>query len=176
MEYKKEKVNGHEDYSVDTNGVVYGKNGMPLRCGENKQGYKYVVFCEGGKCRTVSVHRIVACQFLKSDCMRKSVNHIDGDKKNNVVDNLEWVTTKENLRHAVDVLGVLKGSKNVNSKVVIGIGKKSGSVEYRFDSLGEAARFFADLYGKKDNNIKHTIWCVINGKKKSYRGCFWKYE
>lgn len=176
MNYKKEPLNGHEEYSVDTEGNVYGKNGEPLKYNVNKSGYRYVVLCENGKCKTVSVHRIVACQFLKGDCLRRIVNHIDGDRENNRVENLEWVTAQENSRHAVDVLGSFKGKNNAASKPVVGVGKKTNVVEYRFDSLGEAARYFAEKYGKRDVYIKQAIWCAVKGRKKSYRGCEWRYE
>lgn len=62
------------------------------------------------------VHRLVAKTFIQNPYGKKEVNHKDGNKKNNCVDNLEWCTGKENQAHARDVLGVKFGA--VRSKPV----------------------------------------------------------
>lgn len=49
------------------------------------------------------VHRLVASHFIPNPHNKKVVNHIDCDRSNNHIDNLEWVTTKENLAHAMTV-------------------------------------------------------------------------
>lgn len=55
-----------------------------------------------GDSKTVRVHRLVALAFLPADSVKREVNHIDGNKQNNRLDNLEWVTSKENKKHAWD--------------------------------------------------------------------------
>lgn len=52
--------------------------------------------------KTQTVHRVIAKAFIEEDPDRKYVNHKDGNKKNNSVDNLEWCTFSENIQHAYD--------------------------------------------------------------------------
>lgn len=63
-------------------------------------GYARVGLFINGKTKTIRTHRIIATTFIDKPCDNLQVNHKDGDKLNNHVDNLEWVTPKENTRHA----------------------------------------------------------------------------
>jgi len=71
-----------------------------LKQSENTHGYYKVGLCKNGKQETLKVHRLVAIAFIKNTKNKKCVNHIDGDKKNNSVNNLEWCTYSENTYHA----------------------------------------------------------------------------
>ncbi len=66
-------------------------------------GYRTVCLSAGGKMKGISVHRLVALTFLEppTDKQRNEVNHKNGNKSDNRVENLEWCTRKENLEHAV---------------------------------------------------------------------------
>ena len=64
--------------------------------------YKTVSYMENGKQKQIAVHRLVALAFLPNPENKPEVNHIDGDKSNNNVSNLEWVTRSENTQHAYD--------------------------------------------------------------------------
>lgn len=66
----------------------------------NKCGYKMVGLYKDGKVKNRTVHRIVAETFLDNPLNKEDVNHIDGNKENNNVSNLEWTTHKENMKHA----------------------------------------------------------------------------
>lgn len=177
--YKKEKINGYEDYEVDTNGVVYGKQGNPLKPHTNHGGYCMVVLCMNGKTKGFGVHQLVASQFIANNdpSTKNQVNHRDGNKQNNHVENLEWVTQKENMRHSVDVLGNYLEDKNANARAICGINIITKTVVYRFTSLIGAARFFAKN-GKDPRPIQTTLWRALNNYEtsRSYRGCLWFYE
>ena len=177
--YRREKVKNYEEYEVDTNGVVYSKRGEPLKPSTNNRGYRMVVFSINGKTRTFGVHRLVARQFVINDdeTRKTQVNHIDGNKANNSVDNLEWVTPKENMKHSVEVLGNGKEEKNGNARGVIGLDINSNTVKYRFSSLIGAARFF-DADERRARGIQIAIWNVLSKTDghKTYRGCVWIYE
>jgi hypothetical protein len=81
----------------------------------NKKGYKYINLCLDGKYKSLSVHRLVAKTFIaKSDL---TVNHKNGNKLNNCVDNLEFITITENLKHAKENNLLAKGENNGRSKL-----------------------------------------------------------
>jgi predicted XRE-type DNA-binding protein len=64
--------------------------------------YYRVTLSKNGKIKRFSVHRLVASTFISNPENKPQVNHKDGDKLNNKLDNLEWVTVSENNRHAID--------------------------------------------------------------------------
>lgn len=68
-------------------------------------GYIQYLLHKDNKGKEFKAHRLVAEAFLPNPENKREVNHIDGDKHNNCVDNLEWATTSENQRHAFYVLG-----------------------------------------------------------------------
>lgn len=87
--------------------TVYRIKGKLLyKCAVNgtSRGYRYdsVSYQEDGKQKHVTVHRLMAEAFIPNPENKPQVNHIDGDPGNNAIENLEWVTAKENVRHAYD--------------------------------------------------------------------------
>lgn len=69
--------------------------------GGRRKGYISVVMCLHGKHKNALVHRLVASAFIPNPESLPQVNHIDGNKANNAVQNLEWVTAKQNHDHAI---------------------------------------------------------------------------
>ena len=66
----------------------------------SNNGYKQVWICENGREYNKSVHRMVARAFIPNPFNKPEVNHKDSDKSNNCVENLEWMTRRENELHA----------------------------------------------------------------------------
>lgn len=180
MDYKKERVKGYEEYSVDTNGIVYSKKDKPLKPSVNHGGYNIVNFLTGGKRKGFAVHTLVANQYIENqDPSRTQVNHRDGNKTNNCADNLEWVTPEENIRHAIKTLGFSKcGDKHPKAKAITGYDKSTGKLKYTFSCIIDAGLYFADGNVVKARHIQDLICKIANGygSKKSYRGCIWQYE
>lgn len=71
----------------------------------NNNGYKMAYLTSYCKRRALLVHRLVAQVFIENPCTKSCVNHKDGNKSNNVVENLEWVTHSENSLHYYRELG-----------------------------------------------------------------------
>lgn len=76
---------------------IYGK---VLKQGTNHKGYPIVYLSKDGKQKTITVHRLVALTFIENPLNLPQVNHIDGDKTNNHVSNLEWCDNSYNQIHA----------------------------------------------------------------------------
>lgn len=174
MEYKREPVRGYEEYEVDTNGVVYGKNGKPLKYSLNYRGYCIINFYVNHKRTGFGIHTLVAKQFIpNNDINKNQVNHKDGNKTNNSVDNLEWVTPKENVKHSIEILGnCFEGKNSPNSKPVEGRNIKTNE-KIGFPSLADAGRNFNNN-GNYRTTVK-IIWKAIHGYSKSAYGYIWKY-
>lgn len=119
----------------------------------NSHGYRSVVFSLFGKVKTMSVHRLVAQAFIPNPENKCDVNHINGIKHDNRVENLEWNTRSENCLHAFKT-GLFVISKDRNCKEVI-------NLEYGifYDSLIEAA--FTTHYSAK------YLGNVLRGKKRN---------
>jgi hypothetical protein len=75
----------------------------------NDKGYKVVVLTKNKKHKTFRVHRLVALAFINNYESKPQVNHIDGNKLNNNIENLEWCTNGENEKHAYKL-----GLKKIN--------------------------------------------------------------
>lgn len=133
------------------------KKGKVLQQRKQNAGYLVVWLSVEGKKKAITVHRLVATAFVKGN--GNDVNHIDGNKINNRVDNLEWVTHSNNIEHAYCVLHRIKHL----SKRVICI--ETGEV---FQSMRDAAQ------AKGINAI--SIGHVINGRNKTAGGYTWKRE
>lgn len=96
-----ETIPGFENYSISSHGRVYShKRDIILKPYFDGWGYLIVELRNRRGGFTKRIHRLVAETFIPNVQDKLEVNHIDGDKMNNRVDNLEWVTRSENARHA----------------------------------------------------------------------------
>lgn len=95
------------NYLVNIKGVVIRRDsGLVMKTRIDREGYVVTGLRVDGKGRPYRIHRLVASAFIPNPENKPSVNHKDGIKHNNRVDNLEWVTAKENHEHAKGVLKV----------------------------------------------------------------------
>lgn len=78
----------------------YSRKGRIMRFSNHKKGYKILSLTFDGNRKTYKVHRLVALAFIPNPENKPEVNHKDGNKSNNNLDNLEWSTTSENTKHA----------------------------------------------------------------------------
>ena len=81
-----------------------------------KDGYLKCAIMQNGKTHYFLTHRLIALAFLPREHESMEVNHIDGNKQNNAVSNLEWVTRSQNIVHAYKFLGAPSGCQRPNAK------------------------------------------------------------
>ncbi len=91
------------------------KAGISLKCKSMKDGYSMFRVSKNGKQQLLNAHRIVAAVFLTNPENKKEVNHIDSNRRNNNVNNLEWVDPKENVQHAIKNGNFVNSLKNLKS-------------------------------------------------------------
>ena len=110
-------IDGFYGYYVSRQGTVSdGKRLLPL---QTSRGYHQVHLKDkNGKWHTFKVSRLVAKAFIPNPENKPYVNHIDGNRGNDNVDNLEWCTPSENIRHSIYVLGNTHVLKNNWRKVI----------------------------------------------------------
>lgn len=126
---------------IHKNGKQQPVAGRVMSAYADSVGYMHVTLCKDGKQKAMGVHRIVALTFIPNPENKSQVNHIDGDKSNNHVDNLEWVTAAENNEHA------WQNSLNCNApRAVVAIDKLSGDVKTFPSVLAAKAALSYDVY------------------------------
>ena len=161
MKYQRKQIEWAPNYEVDTLGKVYSLVGSEreLKIVYNpKLRYGLVSLMSNGKRYNGRVHRLIAETFIPNPENKPEVNHNDGDKTNNSVDNLQWTTRKENMEHAhqtglIDNRGESSAMHKLTEKDVIEIYKmyKQGYKQ------SEISRCF---------NMSHTqIYSIVKGKQ-----------
>lgn len=121
-----------KNYSISPNGIVVNKITKRELKQDLSTGYASVVLSNKGHKRKFLVHRLVAELFIRNIENKPCVNHKDGNKTNNDVSNLEWVTYSENEIHSHNVLGKkIKHSDETKRKIGIANKNKTRSSDLR---------------------------------------------
>ena len=171
-------LKGFEDkYKISSKGeIINKKDNKKINTRISKDGYIRVTLYYKNKSYIKSIHRLVAETFIekKTTTSNLEVNHIDGNKLNNNINNLEWITHKENIEHAwkknlfesVRKASKRYGKDNPNAKRVYQI--KDKKVVEVFDTIKEAAI--------KTKTNKTSIGKCCNKKRNKANGFEWSFE
>jgi len=118
------------------NGGIFNHKEMILVASPKSGGYLTVSLHSNGKQNNKPIHRLVATHFIENKLKLKYVNHKDGNKKNNQINNLEWCTSSDNQKHAYEhnLKKIFTGAEHPNSKLVLDLG-----TGIYYDSCTEAA-------------------------------------
>lgn len=163
-------------YMVSTYGRIKSLNerNIGLILSQKSRDYLSVGLHKLGVQKFYLVHRLVAEAFLDNQYNKSQVNHIDGNKHNNHVSNLEWCTVHENLIHSMNVLGNKplvgktnqQGVNNQREKAVLQI--QNGIVVAEYGCINDATL---------GTGIIHSgISRCCSGKQKTSKGFEWKYK
>ena len=133
--------------------------GRILKPRKGTQGYLRVQLSQQNKPVDRYIHRLVARTFIRPPAEDEEVNHIDGDKENNCVENLEWATRRTNVDHATDTGLNPQGSQKHGSKLTE---EDIREIRRRCEQAGETHQSLADDFGVSRSLVtgivNHTRW------------------
>lgn len=145
-------------YKITPEGMIYNATGNCRKHSVCKKGYAHITLSNKGSKTTYLVHRLVAEQYIPNSYNLSQVNHIDGDKLNNCISNLEWVNPSTNIIHSFSTnLSNYSGSKNGRSKL-----NESDVIQIKqLLSQGIKNKEIADKF-----SISKSVICDIKHKRK----------
>lgn len=167
-----------EHYFVSDKGEVYSvRTGKVLRPGVDKDGYLTHILCVNGKRRTARVHRLVAMAFIPNPDRKPAIDHINENKQDNRIENLRWVTNRENSNNPLTLNKLRKHAKENCAKMYAtaikrGFGRKAVAV-YKDGVLIQifrSQRLAAQFIGGSEGDVSGCL----SGTKKTCHGFTFK--
>ena len=175
-------IPSYDGYFATSRGEIVGKKGNYLSKSLCDKGYLKVNISN----KTIRVHRLIAEAFILNPDNKPAVNHKDGIKTNNNVENLEWVTHKENILHRKEVLGInakpyQKSKATHHSKGKVGSLSSRGISIIAYLPNGEVHSFGSSQQAGislflDDSTGKHIRQAIKRNKNKAYKGIIFKEQ
>lgn len=157
--------------SLPRNGTINNKK--ILKQTIDKNGYHTVTLHKNNKTKIFKVHRLMGINFIPNYENKSQINHIDGNKSNNLIENLEWCTPKENIRHSCRT-----GLTKINYQQIYDMHNKNKKPINQYNLYGnyiktwESAREIENKLNIKNSNICNCC----KEKNKTAGGYIWKYK
>lgn len=145
-----------------------------LKPAKKNNGYLYCQLSKDNKTSPKMVHRLVAEAFIDNPENKPTVNHIDGNRENNVVENLEWATYTENNVHSLYELNGYKPGERRN--------KRGSKVVLQYDLQGNFIKEYPSYREAQRQTGITTIYVACQGEKRAKKrqmtagGYIWKYK
>lgn len=150
-----------KDFILYSNGRLFDiEKGEYKQTHQNSNGYLEYIIGSNGETYYVSIHRLVAENYIPNTEKKPEIDHINGNRQDNRVENLRWVTHKENMNNPV----TYKKVNDAKEKGIIGM-DKNGNEVCRFNSVNDAV---AAGYSRH-------CGCVANGKRIRSNKLYWKW-
>ncbi len=168
-------IKDFDNYSISNLGQVKNNNtGKILKQGI-KGGYSTLSLIDNDNNRkSWKTHRLVALAFIPNPENKSDVNHKDKNKINNCVNNLEWMTRKENNIHRCKDVTITNPARN---KPVFRIDINSNELLEKYESIKNAADWIVNNnYGKNFHNSRNAIGNCLTGLSNSAYGFKWEFE
>ena len=139
------QIPGFPNYTICKDGIIIGKAEKKQTLGKN--GYRYVTLYSNNQSKKLYIHRLLAELYIPNPECKRTVNHIDGNKQNNCLTNLEWHTDSENIKHAYDN-GLNHGSKITDS---------DREIMYNRFMNGDSMQLISDSYTFNNVTVSNHI-------------------
>lgn len=160
--WKKVNLYGKE-YFVSNTGIIKNKYNKILKPYLSSGNYGYIIVRENSHNHHIRIHKLVAQTFIPNPDNLPQINHIDGNKLNNAISNLEWITCSENIKHAIN--NNLYKPKGTPTKI------------HQYDLNHNFIKTWNKMSDvEKEYNVSHTAlrFCCL-GKIKTCAGYIWRY-
>lgn len=161
----RKEIEGFPGYFIEDNGRVWSEHSNKfLKPLHDTNGYLMVNLHKDGKQYSKRIHRLVAEAFIKNPNNYDQVNHIDENKENNNINNLEWCTVSYNNNygtHYEKCVSALKTAKRATKQV------QCVETKQIFSSITEASNYY--------NMSRQNLHQVLNNPKRTAGGYHWIY-
>lgn len=134
---------------------------------DNGHGYLYVELCKNGKNKKHYVHRLVAAAFIPNPLNLPQINHRDENKKNNMLDNLEWCTQNYNNKYGTARFRLEKTRRNNGNTTKIDMYDLNGNLLKRYQCSNDIER---------DGISRRAAYLVCTNRARSYKGCVFRFH
>ena len=160
--YENGDVYRHPRTITTKTGKVYNYKGASIKGSNNGNGYFNIKLWDGKRNHHFYVHRLVAINYIPNPNNLPEVNHIDGNRSNNHVSNLEWCDR----------------THNVNDYVQKGRGFYANTKVCQYDLMNNFIKEYDSFYlaGEAVNCTGENISMAVRGKSKTAKGFIWKYS
>ena len=141
------KIDGFDNYLISKKGEIFSKHSKRKLSVYKVNGYPSIRICKNGKAYFKNIHRLLALTFIPNPENLPEVNHIDGNRSNNDLKNLEWVTTSRNQIHAYEI-GLTKPRK----------GEQSSSFKLTYKEIQEIRhKWDCKIKNQKELSIEYNV-------------------